>query len=419
MNASVENLTSVKPTFIVDELRKDFPILAQQINGHPLAYLDNAATTQKPQCVIDHLVDYYSTSNANIHRGVHQLSVKATDAFEKTREKVQHYINAKSSQEIVFVRGSTEAINLVANTFGMQHITADDEIIISEMEHHANIVPWQQLCEKTQATLKVIPMNDAGEISLQDIAELITPRTKLLAIVHISNALGTINPIADIIKLAHKNNVPVLIDGAQAGPHADIDVQALNCDFYTLSAHKMYGPTGIGALYVKHDILKDMPPYQGGGEMINYVTFAKTDYADPPQRFEAGTLPIASTVAWTSAIDYINKLGLTNIQAHEQALLNYATEKATQLPSIKIYGTAKHKASILSFNFGDIHAHDVGTICDQYGVAIRTGHHCAMPVMQHFKVAATARASFAFYNTFAEVDQLFLALQQVQEIFQA
>lgn len=404
--------------FDVHEIRQDFPILSQQINGYPLAYLDNAATTQKPQSVIDKLVEYYTTMNANIHRGVHHLSMRATAAFENTREKIQRHINAESSKEIIFVRGSTEAINLVANTYGLQHCRTGDEILITEMEHHSNIVPWQLLCERTGATLKIIPFNQIGEIDLNDVERLITTKTRLVAVTHISNALGTINPVEEIVQLAHRQGVPVLIDGAQAGPHLAMDVQAIDCDFYTLSAHKMYGPTGIGALYAKQTILNDLPPYQGGGEMIHSVTFEQSDYAPPPQRFEAGTLPIASVVAWANALDYLQKIGFHRIQAYENALLAYATEKAERFESLIRYGSAGKKASILTFNLSNIHAHDVGTICDQYGVAIRTGHHCAMPVMQHFDVSAMARASLAFYNTFEEIDRLFLALEEAKEIFQ-
>jgi cysteine desulfurase/selenocysteine lyase len=403
--------------FPVELIRRDFPILHQQINGHPLAYLDNAATSQKPQCVIDRLLKYYSTDNANIHRGVHSLSQRATDAFEHARHSVQHYINAQSVHEIIFLRGTTEAINLVAQTYGKQNLEPGDEILITEMEHHANIVPWQMICAETRAKLRVIPMNDAGEISLDDVESMLSPRTKLLAMVHISNALGTINPVKQAIEIAHKHGVPVLLDGAQAGAHTVLDVQALNCDFYTLSAHKMLGPTGIGALYVKDKILQTLPPYQGGGEMIHKVTFEKTEYAPPPNRFEAGTLHIAGAIAWATAIDYLQKIGIDKIAKYEDALLDYATEKALQFPGLKIYGTAKNKASILSFTIENIHAHDLGTICDQSGVGIRTGHHCAMPVMQHYDVAATARASFMFYNTFTEIDQLFAALTDAREIF--
>lgn len=414
MQASASTKT---PAFPVDTIRQDFPILQQTVNGHPLVYLDNAATSQKPQCMIDKLVEYYTTTNANIHRGVHRLSVMATDAYEHTRTVIRQHINAEHDHQILFVRGTTEAINLVAQTYGKINISSGDEILITEMEHHANIVPWQMLCEQNNAALKVIPINAAGDISLNDLERLITPRTKLLAMVHISNALGTINPVEDAIKIAHKHGVPVLIDGAQAGPHLKLDMQALDCDFYTLSAHKMFGPTGVGALYVKDDILQNMPPYQGGGEMIRQVTFEKTEYAELPNRFEAGTQHIAGVVAWATAIDYLNTIGLDNIAAYEHELLTYATEKANNMADFKIYGQAKHKASVLSFNIDNIHAHDIGTICDQSGVAIRTGHHCAMPVMQHYNVAATARASFAFYNTFSEVDALFNVLQEAREIF--
>jgi len=416
-NDKNQQVTDSNSTFDVAKIREDFPILNQLVNSYPLAYLDNAATTHKPQCVIDCLSAFYQTINANIHRGVHTLSMRATDAFEASRQTLQRYINAQSSKEIVFTRGTTEAINLVAHSYGNQNVKAGDEIIISEMEHHANIVPWQLLCQRTGACLKIIPINHKGELDLSKFNDLFSKRTKLVAIVYVSNSLGTINPIDDIIHVAHQHNVPVLVDGTQAGPHLKIDVQALSCDFLTLSAHKMYGPTGVGALYAKYHLLEKMPPYQAGGEMINYVSLEKSDYAPPPTRFEAGTMPIASVVAWSKGIDYIQNIGITNIANYEQALLNYATEKISQLENIKIYGEADQKTSILAFNLGNIHAHDVGTICDQHGVAIRSGHHCTMPIMQHFQVAATARASFAFYNTFTEIDQLITALQHAEEIF--
>lgn len=417
MMVSDVEATTTAPALDIDALRRDFPILQRHIHGKPLVYFDNAATSQKPQVVIDCLDNYYQHYNSNIHRGVHTLSQEATAAYEGARHKIQHFLNAKSPKEIVFVRGTTEAINLVANSYGRTNIGQDDEIILSEMEHHANIVPWQLLCEQTGAKLKIIPINDQGELLLDKYAELFTPKTKLVAIVHVSNALGTINPIQSMVKIAHQHGVPVLVDGAQATPHMKVDVQALDCDFYTLSSHKMYGPTGVGALYVRQSILEDMPPYQGGGEMIQWVTFEKTTFNEIPFRFEAGTMPIADAIAFGTAIDYLQSIGLDRISQREQALLHYAEQQAADFPGLRIIGTAQHKASILSFLLDSIHAHDVGTILDNEGIAIRTGHHCAMPVMQHFHVPATARASFSFYNTFAEIDQLFAALHKVREVF--
>ncbi|MBB72390.1 MAG: cysteine desulfurase CsdA [Legionellales bacterium] len=404
-------------TFDVSAVRKDFPILSTSVNGNKLVYLDNAATSQKPQCVIDAIDDYYRTTNANIHRGVHMLSEKATDAFEAARRKVQHFINAKRDSEIIFCRGTTEAINLVASSYGRANISAGDEVLITYMEHHSNIVPWQLLCEQTGATLKVVPINERGELILEEYERLLTAKTKLVALTHISNALGTINPVKDIIKLAHANNTPVLIDGAQAAPHTTIDVQNLDCDFYTLSGHKMYGPTGIGVLYGKQALLEAMPPYQGGGEMIRQVSFTGTTYNVPPFKFEAGTMHIAGAIGLGVAIDYLQQLGMDNIAAYEHHLLAYATRQAEADADFHMIGTAKDKASILSFTYGDVHAHDLGTILDHQGVAIRTGHHCAMPVMEFYNVPATARASFAFYNTTDEIDALFAALIDAKKVF--
>jgi len=401
----------------IPKIRKDFPILDQKVNNHTLVYFDNAATTQRPISVIEIVDEFYEKYNANVHRGVHSLSERATAEFEHARENIRKFINAKSEKEIIFTKGTTESINLVAQSYGQSNIKEGDEIIVSEMEHHANIVPWQMLCEHVGATLKVISMTDKGDLCLDKLDELLSPKVKLLAVGHISNALGTINPIKTIIDKAHAHNIPVLIDGAQGAPHTHIDVQALDCDFYCFSGHKMYGPTGIGVLYGKEALLDAMPPYQGGGEMIKMVSFEKTLFNDLPTKFEAGTPNIAGAIGLSAAIDYINHVGLDNIAAYEKELIRYATEKATAFDGLTIIGQANEKAAILSFILDDIHAHDIGTIVDQYGVAIRTGHHCAMPVMQHFKVAATARASFTFYNTFEEIDQLFYALEKTREVF--
>jgi len=401
----------------INAYRADFPILAQKIKQHPLVYLDNAATTQKPQVVIDALQHYYTHDNANVHRGVHTLSQRATHAYEKARQSVKNFINAAHADEIVFVRGTTEAINLVAQTFGRTQFQTGDEILLTEMEHHANIVPWQLVAEQTGAKLRVIPISDEGEINLDDVVGLINKRTKLLAISHISNAIGTINPVADVIKIAHANKVPVLVDGAQAGPHMPIDVQALDCDFYTLSGHKVFGPTGIGALYAKAHWLQTLPPYQGGGDMISSVSFAKSTYNRAPYKFEAGTPNIAGAIGFAAALDYLDKIGVSQLNAYEQSLLKYATKALSQIPGLRIIGTAEHKASIISFVLDGIHPHDIGTILDSQGIAIRAGHHCAMPLMQRFKLPATARASFAFYNTEAEIDLLVQAIYRVKEVF--
>ncbi len=401
----------------IDEIRKDFPILHQEINGHPLIYLDNAATSQKPKQVIDAITDYYQSYNSNVHRGLHTLSEKATLAFENARSKVQYFINAKNSKEIIFVRGATEAINLVAHSFVLPRIQPGEDILITEMEHHSNIVPWQIVCKKVGANLKVIPINHDGDLILEEFEKLLTPQTKFLALGHISNALGTVNPIKKMIKIAHDHDVRVLIDGAQAGPHTDIDVQDLDADFYVVSGHKMYAPTGIGFLYGKEELLDGMAPYQSGGEMISRVTFENTTFNKLPNKFEAGTPNISGAIALGAAIDYINGIGIHNIAAHEDMLLRYATEQIKQIKGLIIIGTAKEKASILSFLLGKIHAHDVGTILSSQGIAIRAGHHCAMPLMEHFEVAATSRASFAVYNTKKEVDSFIEALQQVKEVF--
>ncbi len=403
--------------FDIEKVRYDFPILTRTVHGKPLVYLDNAATSQKPNVVIDAESNYYRRYNSNVHRGVHQLSVEATEAYENTRKKLKQFIHAKEAREIIFVRGTTEAINLVAQSYGRTFFKAGDEIILTHMEHHSNIVPWQLLRDQIGIVIKVLPINQAGEISLTDLDAMITNRTKLIAVTHLSNALGTINPIAEITQMAHARGVLVLVDGAQAAAHLPVDVQALDCDFYAFSSHKLCGPTGIGALYAKAEYLMKMPPYQGGGEMILRVTFEKTTYNDIPAKFEAGTPNIGGVVGFGAAIDYLSALGLEVIAAYEDDLLMYATQKALQDPKIHLMGTAKHKASILSFTLQDVHPHDVGTILDQEGVAVRTGHHCAMPLMDYFKVPATIRASFSFYNTKAEVDALFDALKKVEEVF--
>lgn len=403
--------------FDVQRVRKDFPILGQKVHGKPLIYLDNAATTQKPQVVIDTLNRYYTAENSNIHRGVHLLSELATKDYEDAREKVKKFINASDTREVIFVRGTTEAINLVAQSYGRPFFKRDDEIIISTMEHHSNIVPWQILCEQVGARLRVIPINQEGELLLDEYKGLLNERTRLVSVVHVSNALGTINPIREIVDEAHRRNIPVLVDGAQAAPHLKIDVRDLGCDFYAFSGHKLFAPTGIGILYGKAKLLEMMPPYQGGGDMISLVTFEKTHYNDLPYKFEAGTPHIAGGIGLGAAIDYVSDLGLDVIESYESQLLSYATEALSAVPGLRMVGTARRRASVLSFVLGDIHAHDIGTILDQEGIAIRTGHHCAMPVMQRFGVPATARASLAFYNTIEEVDALVRALHKVIEVF--
>ncbi len=387
----------------IEKIREDFPILKRKINGKPLVYFDNAATSQKPQQVIDCLVDYYSNHNANIHRGVHTLSQEATDLFENSRTKLQKHFNAKKPYEIIFTSGTTHGINLVSNGFA-NILGVDDEIIVSAMEHHSNIVPWQMLCERTGAKLQVIPMNLQGELEMNVFRSMLSDKTKLVFVNHVSNALGTINPIKEIIKLSHAVGAAVLIDGAQATPHLRPDVQALDCDFYVCSGHKLCGPTGIGMLYGKETWLNKLPPYQGGGEMISEVTFEKTTYADLPHKFEAGTPNIAGGIAFGAAIDYLNSIGLENIAAYENELLEYGTKKLKEIEGLKIYGPKKHKASVISFNIENIHPYDIGSIIDKLGVAVRTGHHCAQPIMDFYKIPGTIRASFAFYNTKEEID---------------
>ncbi|MGH8564114.1 MAG: SufS family cysteine desulfurase [Gammaproteobacteria bacterium] len=396
--------------------RRDFPILARRMRGKSLVYLDNAATTQKPKAVIDAIAGYYQDTNANIHRGVHSLSQEATEAYEGARGKIQRYINAAEAAEIVFVRGTTEAINLVAQSFVRPRLAAGDEILVSEMEHHSNIVPWQLLCEATGVVLRVIPMSDRGELLMDEYLKLLGPRTRLVSVVHVSNALGTVNPVREIIAAAHAQGVPVLLDGAQAVAHRPVDVRLLDCDFYAFSGHKLFGPTGIGVLYGKRAWLDAMPPYQGGGDMIKAVSFQKSIYHDVPHKFEAGTPHIAGSIGLGAAIDYVGSIGLTRIAAHEHALLGYASTRALEVPGMRLIGTAQEKVGVLSFVIDGIHPHDLGTVLDCEGIAIRTGHHCAMPVMQHFHVPATARASFAFYNTEEEVDRLFEAIEEARRM---
>ena len=399
-------------------IRADFPILAERINGKPLVYLDNGATSQKPQVVLDAIVNYYTHMNANIHRGVHTLSVRATEAHDAARQTVRKFLNAADTREIIFVRGATEAINLVAQTYGRGHVGAGDEVLITAMEHHSNIVPWQILCEEKGARLKVAPINDRGELMLDEFAKLIGPRTKIVAVTHVSNALGTVVPLRQVIDIAHRGGVPVLVDGAQAVPHFAVDVQALDCDFYAFSGHKVYGPTGIGVLYGKRALLDAMPPYQGGGDMISSVTFAKTTYNDLPFKFEAGTPDIAGAIALGAALDYITNLGMDRIAAHESELLAYATDAVGAIPGIRLIGTAHDRAGVLSFLLDNVHPHDLGTILDREGIAIRTGHHCAQPVMERFGIPATARASFAVYNTKEEIDALVAGIRTAHEVFQ-
>jgi cysteine desulfurase/selenocysteine lyase len=403
--------------FDVFQVRRDFPALQQQVNGRPLVYLDNAATTQKPRRVMRALEQFYCEDCANIHRGVHQLSERATECYECSRGKVQRFLNAREAAEIVFVRGTTEAINLVAQTGGRQWLAGGGEILITGMEHHSNIVPWQLLREATGATLRVVPITDSGELRLDEFEKLLNPRTRLVAAVHVSNALGTVNPVAQIIRLAHAQKTPVLVDGAQSAPQCKIDVQELDADFYAFSGHKLYGPTGIGVLYGKREWLDRLPPYQGGGDMISSVTFERTTYNKLPYKFEAGTPNIAGAIGLGAAIDYLEMLGMDNIIAYEREVLDYATRRLSAIPGLRIIGTAREKAAVISFLLGDVHPHDIGTILDQQGIAIRAGHHCAQPLMQRFGIAATARASFALYNTREEVDRLAEGLEKVREVF--
>ncbi len=406
-----------RPPLDVEALRRDFPILARKIHGHPLVYLDNAATTQKPESVIEAIADMYRRSYANIHRGVHTLSVEATDAYEQAREKVRAFVNAAETGEIVFVRGTTEAINLVAQTFGRQRVGEGDEVVVSALEHHSNIVPWQLLCDEKRAHLKVLPIDRTGEIRVEELERLLTPRSRIVAIAHVSNALGTLLPVRRIIEIAHARGVPVLVDGAQAVPRLAVDVRALGCDFYAFSAHKVYGSTGVGVLYGRAELLDAMPPYQGGGDMISSVTFAKTTWNVLPYKFEAGTPNIVGAIGFGAAIAYLAKIGLENVTAHETDLLDYATRSLTALPGLNVIGTAREKIGVLSFTLDGIHPHDIGTVLDQEGIAIRTGHHCAQPVMEFFGIPATARASFALYNTRGEIDALVEGIRKVQRMF--
>ena len=416
MSAQAHDTRTRIAPFDPERIRADFPILATRVNKHPLIYLDSAATTQKPRAVIDSLERYYTQDNANVHRGVHALSQRATQAFEDAREKVRAFINAASTAEIIFTRGTTDAINLVAQSYARTTLKAGDEILIGEAEHHANIVPWQMLCQQIGCVLKVAPINDAGELELEAVTRAWSPRTKLCAVGHVSNALGSINPVREITVLAHQAGAKILIDGAQAVAHGSVDVAALDCDFYAFSGHKLFGPTGIGVLYGKRALLEAMPPYQGGGDMIKVVTFAATEYADLPYKFEAGTPHIAGGIGLGAAIDYLHSIDFAGAVAHEHRLLDYATAQAQAVSGLRIIGTARAKAAVLSFVIDGIHPQDLGVILDGHGVAIRTGHHCAMPVMQRFGLAGTARASFAFYNTFDEIDRFFAALAKARRM---
>jgi cysteine desulfurase/selenocysteine lyase len=417
MTMAANPLRSIVTGFDVQKIREDFPILKQQVHGKSLVYLDNAATTQKPQAVIDTLVRYYNSENANIHRGVHALSERATEAYEQARASIRNFLNAADASEIIFVRGTTEAINLVAQTYGRTHVRAGDEVIISAMEHHSNIVPWQILCQQQRAHLRVIPINDAGELQVDEFEGMLGPKTKLVAISHVSNALGTINPVREIVARAHRWNIPVLVDGAQACPHLEVDVTSLDCDFYAFSGHKVYGPTGIGVLYGKSELLDKMPPYQGGGDMIASVTFEETLYNRLPYKFEAGTPDIAGAIALGVALEYMKAIGLENIAAHEHSLLSHATAALSSIPGLRLIGTAKNKAAVLSFVLDGVHPHDIGTVLDQAGIAIRTGHHCAQPLMHRFGIPATARASLGLYNTTEEIDALIAGIHTVREVF--
>jgi len=403
--------------FDVERVRRDFPLLARKVHGKPLVYLDNAATSQKPKAVIDVLGRYYSEINSNIHRGIHQLSEEATTAYEDARLKVKDFIHAADAREIVFVRGTTEAINLVAQSYGRAFVKPGDEIVLTAMEHHSNIVPWQLLGEQTGARLRVVPINDEGELLVEELEPMLTGKTRLIAVAHVSNALGTINPVKRIAQIAHRRGIPVLVDGAQAVPHMKVDVADLDCDFYAFSGHKLYGPTGIGVLYAKARWLEKMPPYQGGGSMISLVTFEKTHYNVPPYKFEAGTPDIAGGIGLGAALDYLNSIDLEAAGRYEQEVLAYGTELLSAIEGLRLIGQAKEKASILSFVLDGVHPHDVGTILDREGVAIRAGHHCAMPIMQRFGVPATARASLAFYNTKREMDALARGIRKVREVF--
>lgn len=404
-------------TFDINKIRDDFPILKQRINGNPLVYLDNGATSQKPQSVIDAIVNYYTTTNSNVHRGVHTMSQQATDGYEGARSKIRQFINADDDKEIIYTRNTTEGINLVAHSYGRQNVGPGDDIIVSNMEHHSNIVPWQMLCEEKGANLLVVPIDDTGELVMDEYEKMLSSRSKLVSITHVSNALGTILPAKQIVEMAHAHGAPVLLDGAQAVPHMPVDMNELDCDFYVFSGHKLFGPTGIGVLYGKEEYLEAMPPFLGGGEMIKSVTFEKTIYNDLPYKFEGGTPDIAGAIGLGAAIDYVNNLGFDQITAHEDELLRYGTEALSAIESLRIIGTAEHKAGILSFVIDKAHPHDIGTILDEQGIAVRTGHHCAQPVMARFQIPATARASLAFYNTKEDIDALVKGIDRVLEVF--
>jgi cysteine desulfurase/selenocysteine lyase len=403
--------------FDVERVRADFPVLKQTVHGKPLVYLDSAATAQKPSCVVEAIRHFHEVDCANIHRGVHELSQRSTAAYEEARAKAKRFLNSRSKNELIFVRGTTEGINLVSSSWGRKNVKAGDEIVISAMEHHSNIVPWQMLCEEKGARLRVIPMNDRGELLLEEYEKLLNPRTRMVAVTHVSNALGTVNPVRQIVEMAHQAGALALIDGAQAAPHMKVDVQALDADFYAFSGHKVCGPTGIGILYGKTRLLNAMPPYQGGGDMIRTVTFEKTTYADLPYKFEAGTPNIAGGIGLGAALDYVTRIGLDKISAYEHELLVYGTQKLLQIPGLRLVGTARDKAAVLSFVMEGIHPHDIGTVLDRQGIAVRTGHHCAQPVMDRFQIPATTRASLAFYNTVGEIDALAAGLKKVKEIF--
>jgi cysteine desulfurase/selenocysteine lyase len=402
--------------FDIEKIRADFPALNQTVYDHPLVYLDNAATAQKPRAVIDRMVDYYARENSNVHRGVHYLSQRATDAYEGAREGIRAFINARSTREVILTAGTTGSINLVASSYGLATLKPGEEIIVSRMEHHSNIVPWQLLCERTGARLRVIPVDDRGALIYEDYQRLLTDRTRLVAVAHVSNALGTINPVEQMIEDAHGLDIPVLLDGAQAMPHMAVDVQALDCDFYCFSSHKMFGPTGVGVLYGKEALLERMPPYQGGGDMIESVSFERTTYNELPHKFEAGTPNIAGTIGLGAAVDYLNGIGYEAIERHEHDVFSYATERLAEIDGLRLFGTADHKASVASFLVGDIHPYDAGTILDRLGIAVRTGHHCTQPLMRRFGIPGTVRASFAFYNSRADVDALVEGLRKVQQM---
>lgn len=405
------------PALDVERIRAEFPILGETVHGRPLVFLDSAASSQKPACVIDAIADCYRHEYANIHRGVYWLSERATAAFERTREKTRSFLNAASVREIIFTRSATEAINLVAASYGGSRVGEGDEVVISAMEHHSNIVPWQMLCQRTGARLRVVPMDDRGELVLEDYAGLLTDRTRIVAIAHVSNALGTINPVRELIRMARERGIPVLLDGAQAAPHLAVDVRELDCDFYALSAHKLYGPSGVGVLFGREALLEAMPPWQGGGDMIRSVSFERTEYAELPHKFEAGTPAIADVIGFSATLDWLGEIGMDRIAAHEHDLLVYGTEALSSVEGLRIIGTAAHKAAVLSFTLDGVHPHDIGTVLDREGVAVRTGHHCAQPVMDFFRVPATARASFGVYNTRADVDALVAAVHKTRELF--